>query len=115
MPKQISKSRTFAVILSKGDTFGVYFLWVKKDMETGKENLEYQTQDLNNWADTSQKDGFIELLKKAGLTVRFYEDDEKQWMDSSLVYGLVPAPGSRDGQWSFPNLEAFKEHYLGTV
>lgn len=114
MPTRIAKSRTFAVVIDFRGQFGVYFLWTRKDLDAGTESLEHQAQHIK-WADASQKDNIIELLKKAGLTVRFFEPDERQWMDTSLTYGLVAAPGSRDGQWAFPTLDQFKEDFLGTV
>lgn len=53
-----------------------------------------------------------DLLVKAGLTVRFYDPEEKNWMDQSRAYGVLKAPGSRDGSWGDPNLEEFDRDYL---
>ena len=58
------------------------------------------------------KDLIIELLAKAGITVRYYDPEEKRWMDQSESGGLEVAPGDRDGGWTQPNLEIFKREYL---
>lgn len=63
----------------------------------------------------SDRDALIDLLVRAGLTVRFYDPEEKQWMDHSMLYGLVRAPGERDGTWGTPSLEEFESDYLRTV
>jgi len=61
------------------------------------------------------KDQLIELLEAAGLTVRYYDSEEKQWMDKSMMYGLVRAPGDRDGRWGAPTRDVFERDYLAVV
>lgn len=112
MATKVSKSRVFAVIVQDGLYQDVNFFW--KRTADGVSTLEHQREVLQGWGG-GNRDQLIALLTKAGLTVRFFDPEEKQWMDNSLVYGLVRAPGSRDGQWGPPDLEQFEEEYLTTV
>lgn len=83
-------------------------------METNVKSLEIDSYAFPLiWNGT--KGALIELLKKAGLTVRFYDPEEKIWMDQSTQYGLTPAPGNRDGTWGVPSLEIFEKDYLNAV
>lgn len=108
-----SKSRTFAVILTPGNTLTVDYLWLEKDVDTFEEKLVHHKQN-TPWI-AEHKNVLVELLKKGGITARFYDPEEKQWLDDSLNYGYVAAPGPRDGQWGMPSLEEFKTEYLATV
>lgn len=115
MAKQVSKSKTFAVVLTFGTELGAYFLCRKTEKETGadpKTFLDVQAYKMPQWG-PKDRDAVIELLVKAGLTVRFYDPEESQWMDQSQSYGLVRAPGSRDGTWGPPiTVEEFSKDYL---
>jgi hypothetical protein len=114
MATRVSNSRRFAVVMTYGATMGVYFLWKRTEVETGTSSLENEAYQFpKEWG--PEKDSIIELLKKAGLTVRYFDREEKQWMDQSSQYGLTPAPGRRDGGWDFPNLETFERDYLNAV
>lgn len=116
MPKTIQKSRMFAVVLTFGGEVGAYFLHkrTEKDGEQTKTYLDIQGHKLA--FPVNYKDEVIDLLVKAGLTVRFYDQEEKQWMDHSVAYGYVRAPGNRDGTWGVPTtLEDFEENYLRVV
>lgn len=114
MSESYRKSRTFAVVLTYGETLGVYFLWKQTGTRSAQKSLEFNTCE-TPWP-VGDKDTLIDLFVKAGLTVRFYDEEEKQWMDHSKIYGLIRAPGSRDGQWGFPTtIEQFEAEFLATV
>lgn len=118
MAKHVKKSRTFATVLVLGNELGAYFLCQKTetDQETGEQTTFLDIQSHRTNLEPKHKDDLIQMLVKAGLTVRFYDPEEKQWMDLSTSYGLVRAPGARDGTWGPPTTaEEFNEEYLGTV
>lgn len=54
----------------------------------------------------------IVLLTKAGLVVRHYDAEHKQWMETSLEEGPKPCEGNRDGSWAMPDLNEFERGYL---
>ncbi len=110
MGKRLSKSRTFAVVLTKGGNLEVKFLWMVTDKDSGEETLE-DNNHLTPWIE-SYRDTLIEMLVKGGLSVRFYDSEEKIWLEHSLLHGYNAAPGSRDGQYAPPTLDEFKEDYL---
>jgi len=87
-------------------------LWVRTDLDTGVKDLEHKARPLK-WP-VEEKNALIELLVDAGLTVRFFQEDEHQWMDNSHQFGYIPAPGNRSGQWAFPTIEEFERDYLLT-
>lgn len=107
-----SKSRTFAIVSAvTEDTIHLTFATrltegMSKRMEIRRSSFPKEDLDTVNQ--------IIDLLTQAGLTVRYYSQDEKQWMDNSLAHGLMKAPGQRDGQWTEPDLEEFEAHYLTT-
>jgi hypothetical protein len=107
-----SKSKTFAVIMTQGEQLGVKFLWMVKEVDSDAATLE-ENNHLTPWA-LKDQDSLIELLVKGGMTVRFYDPEEKQWLEHSLLGGYNAAPGSRDGQYSTPTLDEFKRDYLQT-
>lgn len=109
----IRKSRTFAVLLDMNGA-GFYFIYKKSYVEDGmpKSALVYYTHEIKG---TLSTDEMIDLMKKAGCTVRFFDKEEKKWMDTSTQFGTVPAPGHRDGSWTFPLLEEFDKEYLKVV
>lgn len=115
--KRVAKSRQFAVVLVLGNTMGAYFICRRTEQEDAEEAKTFL--DINAYQSPwppAQKDALIELLVKAGLTVRFYDPEEQQWMDNSLSYGYVRAPGNRDGTWGPPaTVEEFEENYLRTL
>jgi len=117
MAKQVQKSRVFAVVLAIGDQLGAYFLCAKTVTdEAGKKERFLDVEAYKSPWRPDHKDAMIQLLKTAGLTVRFYDPEEQRWMDHSAVHGLVGAPGPRDGTWGPPStLEEFEENYLKTV
>lgn len=103
-----SKSRTFAVVLITGGQIEVHFLWrVKLAIET---NLVHN-RVLTSWS-IADKDTLIYLLVNAGLAVRYFDQEERRWMEASSSEGLVPKEGPRDGQWGPPDLEQFTTDYL---
>lgn len=106
-----SKSRTFAVIINVGSSLGFYFLHKETRDGESKLKVKFKVSPL----DSKNKDALISLLSDAGLTVRFYDHEEKQWMDMSASVGYVPAPGNRDGTWGKPSLEEFERDYLKVV
>lgn len=116
MSKKVTKSRVFAVVLTFGAELGAYFIHKRVEVEgdetrTGLEIESHKTK----WPATD-RDSLIELLVTAGLTVRFFDREEAQWMDRSKAYGYVRAPGTRDGTWGPPTtVEDFEKDYLLTV
>lgn len=115
--KQVLKSKTYAIVLVNGAQLGVYFLCRKTEKEGEKSStfLDLQGYKTPNWG-PREKDSVIELLVKAGLTVRFFDPEESQWMDQSISYGLVRAPGTREGVWGPPlTVEDFERDYLATL
>lgn len=113
MGRQLSKSRTFAIVPTKA-ALGVWFLWRVTDAIAGKSWLEVDPFP-TLWAE-GKVDQIIQLLVRAGLTVRYYDSEEKQWMDQSTQFGLLRAPGNRDGTWGPPTTTGeFEEQYLKTV
>ena len=114
MSVTIRKSRSFAVLLLRGNLIEPHFLWLKSYAESGEELLHHEWMGLppdEGWC----LDTCIELLTMAGLTVRFYDSHERQWMDRSQLYGVVRAPGSRDGTWGLPDAQEFKDKYLAIL
>lgn len=107
----------FAVVLVLGNTLGAYFICKKTEQEEGSEPNTFL--DINAYQSPwppAQRDAMIELLVKAGLTVRFFDAEEQQWMDNSTAFGYVRAPGNRDGTWGPPlTLDEFEENYLRTL
>lgn len=94
-----------------GGTLRITSIWKRK--EEGKEPT-LEVRETNGFL-PGQKDLLIKLLVKSGLTVRFYDPEEKNWMDISELYGVVRAPGSRDGTWGKPDLDEFEKDYLPIV
>lgn len=115
--KSVRKSRVWAVLLTSGGFLGAYHIHKRTETENGESNtyLDIQMTRLRDIGPQYQ-DEVTRLLVNAGVTVRFYDPEEKRWMDNSLVYGLVPAPGGRDGTFSVPaTVEEFDRDYLETV
>lgn len=110
---RLSKSRTHAVVLENGHLLDVRFLWRLTDQDSGEQTLQEQAQ-LTPWY-AYHRDVLVDLLVKAGLFVRFFDYDEKQWMENSIIGGYNRCPGSRDAQWSRPTLEEFDRDYLSII
>lgn len=111
---RFTKTKTFAVVLTPGEQLGVYFLYKKINLDTTEATLEIET--VGPVWDAASKDTLIEVLRKAGLVVRFYDPEEKQWMQTSADDGPKKVPGARDGTWGFPlSVEQFWEDYLTTI
>jgi len=118
MGKRVSKSRTFAVLLANGETFGIWFLWREIILDDARvpRSTKLEADSLKTTWSLKERDNVIELLVKTGTTVRYYDPEEKQWMDHSRQYGLVRAPGNRDGSWGIPRtLQMFEEDYLKSM
>jgi len=114
MTKQVRKSRVYAVVLTSGNQLGAYFMCRKTEVENGKEGepfLDIQAH-VTPWKVT-EKAPLIDLLSKVGLTVRFFDPEESQWMEQSEQSGSVRVQGARDGSWGPPQTVAeFEETYL---
>jgi len=93
----------------------VYFIHIVKEPEDLTTKTRLVSRYLRPSFPIEIKDDIIELLSKAGLIVRYYDPEEKKWMDKSEAGGLSPAPGNRDGSWAHPGLEEFKAEYLGVI
>jgi len=111
---QVTKSRTFAVILTAGEQLQVHFLCKKIEKHDAGDNRQLTHTFINLPWPTSDRDKLIEMLTAAGLTTRHYGPGERQWMDSA-TWGTVRAPGQRDGQWHQPDLDTFEREYLAIV
>jgi len=88
------------------------FRWRQID-SPGGEKLVHHTMEIP--VDIKERDWLIEMVKKCGVTVRFYDSLERKWMDDSIQFGLVSVRGSRDGQWGAPTLEEFEDDYVQAV
>lgn len=118
------KSKTFAVLPNTG-ALDVFFLWREQQTEDpsitldgsptwiGQQRKDLKWQQTRTPWPTADRDKLIELLSKAGLTVRYFDPEEKKWMEQSLSAGLQPAPGTgREPSWTVPTLEEFERDYL---
>jgi len=114
-PVRYMKSRSFVVLIWRGPnlhTAHTLFRWRQVE-PLGGVKLVHQEMEIP--VDIKDRDWIIGLLKKAGVTVRFYDPLERKWMDDSIQYGLVSVRGSRDGQWGAPTLEEFEDDYVQAV
>lgn len=110
MGRRLSRSRTFAIVIVQGGVLHVKFLWTVTDVDSDTSEL-VENNVLTHWTE-ADKDKLIEVLVMGGHSVRFYDPEEKQWLEHSLLNGYNAAPGSRDGQYATPTIEEFKEDYL---
>jgi len=111
--QKTTKSPTYAVMPHRKGMQDVYFLHIeKKHQEIGKpvETLKQAYQ--RPCFPVELRDEIISVLAKAGITVRYFDEEESKWMDISETGGLEPAPGQRDGSWASPSIEDFKSDYL---
>ena len=109
-----TKSPTFAVLpFRQGQIQDVFFYHIVRIHGQLQIDEALQEKYLATGFGVGERDQIIELLKAAGITVRYYDPEEKKWMDQSISGGLEPAPGQRDGSWVQPDLPTFKKEYLG--
>jgi len=109
-PKR-TKSPTFAVLPHReGKPQDVFFYHIEKIH--GQLQIDEKLREKYMAHIDAGKDVIVALLVKAGITVRYYDPEEKKWMDHSESGGLEPVPGDRDGGWVQPSLESFKSEYL---
>ena len=112
---RVSISRRFAVLVENGGRLvAVHFLWRRTEFQDDGSAVSRLHHGVEKFSTTGgmDRDHLISLLRKADLTVRFYERDERAWMQHSLRDGLEPANGNRDGTWGVPDLETFESEYL---
>jgi len=109
----MSRSRTFAVLIENGDHFEIKFYCRVTNHDMGEKIMEETPHSLAFQA--ANRDEIRNLLADGGITVRFYDPGEKNWLDYSLEYGLIGAPGSRDGTFGVPDLETFEERFLSNI
>lgn len=110
MGTRATYSRRHAVLLDRGPYTEVRFFWRKTDLELREATLEKSGCHLPRVRD---RNWIIELLLKAGVTVRHYDPEEKLWLETSSEYGTMPVRGDRDGGWQEPDLNTFEQEYLG--
>jgi len=55
----------------------------------------------------------IKILVDAGFRVRFYETDQRHWMEQHPDLGVFSVPGNPDGSWGIPSSEEYLKNYLG--
>jgi len=117
MAKKQTKSPTFAVLPHRpGRHQDVHFYYKVKEVTsdgTTSEVLVWKYHPALFEIGSTVTDQIIALLSKAGIIVRYYDPEERKWLDQSDSEGLVPVPGQRDGGWNQPDLEEFKKDYLG--
>jgi len=117
MAKKQTKSPTFAVLPYRQDKHqDIHFYYIVKERRTDGfmgEVLVWKYTQTTFGIGGTVRDEIIALLSKAGIIVRYYDPEEKKWLDQSDSEGLVPVPGQRDGGWNQPELEEFKKDYLG--
>lgn len=102
------KSRTHVVLLpGPGGNLTVESLWLKTEKETKKQLLVAARANIY-----AARDELIHVLVQAGLHVRFFDPEEQQWMEDSVLTGPIRVSGQRDGQWSRPGTEEFLKDYL---
>lgn len=106
-----AKSRVFAVLIEAGIELHFYVMW-RRSLPGTNERMLMERFKKFPLERTSTKDDLIALLAVGGVTVRYFDRGERQWMDFSEQYGLVRVPGDRDGHWDKPDLEAFERDYL---
>jgi len=112
MANKTTKSPTYAVLPHRTEQQDVYFFFVKKIHGQLQIDQELKATYQRPCFPVGERDVVIELLVKAGITVRYFDAEESKWMDQSASGGLEPAPGNRDGSWTPPNLESFQQDYL---
>ncbi len=117
MAKKQTKSPTFVVLPYRQDkhqdVFFYYIVKAKAQNGLTDEVLVETYHPTSFGIGGTVRDQIIALLSKAGIVVRYYDPEEKKWLDQSESEGLVPVPGQRDGGWVQPSLEEFKKDYLG--
>jgi len=113
--QRFTRSRTFAVLIREQGLYGAYMLYRKTPVGEGDGKPELIDTVKRGFWPADKVDDLIDILKLGGLTVRYFDYTEKLWMDHSIQYGLVPAPGARDGSWSFPSLESFERDYIDRI
>jgi len=104
-----NRSRTFAVLVTKGDVLDVYVLYRRIDIETDEVNLI--TKRVQGWS-AKDADQLILTLNCAGTVCRFYDDEEKVWKQASEIGGVSVVRGSKDGSWGIPDVDEFESDYL---
>lgn len=115
MSVRVSKSRLFAVVLTRGGNLEVHYLWRRtENVGTGQQEKHLIHRHVATPWKVGDKDHLIKLLTEAGTSVRYFDPDESKWMEASDQVGLMSVAGPRDGQWGPPNLEQFEQEYLLT-
>lgn len=103
-PKSISKR--FAVMNGERTVF----LYLTRDLHMAHEELVVKPSV--PVFEEKDRTKVMQLLVEAGITVRYFDEGERTWMDWSLSGGVTAAPGNKDGTWHTPSLDTFKKDYL---
>jgi len=108
------RSKTFAVLLMEGERLGAYFLARQRDEDTDTRSPFYLDIEpcKTTWGRQDQNN-LIMILVAAGIAVRFFDEEERQWMQLILGGEYIQVSGNRDGSWGVPSLEDFERDYLG--
>lgn len=106
--KRPLKSRTFAVMVQKGPGIEINFVYRRVELD-GQKRVVKTT--LARLVDARDREKVSEVLQIAGLTVRGYDEEKKQWFDQSEQFGLEPVVGSENGSWNVPSVEEFERDY----
>jgi len=100
----------FVVLLKKDDLYELNFIGMKVPI-AGVLKLVHTVKRYN--FPEGSVNHIIKLLVDLDLRVRFYESQEKAWMEQSLERGVETVQGNRDGSWGMPTLDEYKTMYLG--
>jgi hypothetical protein len=106
---RILKSKTYAVVVEGSTQFSITYICLC--VIEGVESLEVNTLTIDE--NYTTKDAIINILIHAGLSVRFFDVEEKMWMVCDTENGPSGVSGNRDGSWGPPNtVEEFKKDFL---
>ena len=103
----MQRSKTHATVVEVGDLIEVHIRWVTFGNKSGQFNYHQDREEIQD----ADRDGIINLLYKLGVVIRFYDSEEKQWMEQGPD-GYYVASGNRDGTWQEPTMDEFIHDYL---
>lgn len=86
-------------------------------VEVAEEGTKLRCLELNTSLDASyrNRDGLIKVLVWMDKIVRFFDEEEREWVEVSKENGSVVVKGNRDGSWGRPTKEEFERDYLHLV
>lgn len=102
----------FLVLRKNGGSYTLTEVCLRIKIEHNDQ--EVLCRDLQTGLDAHyrNRDGVVKLLVWLGWNVRFFDEEEKEWVDVSKEEGSVTVKGNRDGSWGRPTKEEFERDYL---